>query len=161
MRNRIRKHKLIFIAILGGLFCCLTMSIVGRDRIKDAGMRLSVVPRITSTADQKEYRDIAPEDQIHFDIRGALFRQDEFSDGPSGVFADFGLIDSTGMFLSLKVSDHKFTNGRIRTKMFGDILVKSPRPPFLSYAVTKTQIWKIHKFLVENQLVTSEERRPL
>lgn len=96
------------------------------------------------SANTKEtYRDLKKEDGIQFDSRGVVSLS-----GPSGksyIIAGFGLVDSGGKFIELELIDHENITDVIKTKRFGNIILKSMNPEV--YAATETQIKQIHEFL--------------
>lgn len=112
----------------------------------------------TSNAIQEKYRDIEKADGFRFlsigqvgGIVGGL---------ASGTLEKFGIVDSSGKFTQLELVETNFTNGHIKTKLFGDILISNSERVFgddsqlvragvVSYAATESQIKKIHEFLAK------------
>lgn len=94
---------------------------------------------------QEAYREIRKEDKINFTFHGALFNTPVSGGPPSGQFFEFGLVDAAGKFIKLDVTSQSFFDGRIKTRLFGDILVSASE----TYSATETQISKIHEFLAK------------
>jgi ankyrin repeat protein len=101
---------------------------------------------VSGAPNKETYRDLKPEDGIQF---AAYVDEMSFSFGgkPSGKGLKFGLIDPSGKFIQLELVDRNFDNGRIKTKMFGDIIATSNGTASMRYAATGDQIKKIREFL--------------
>lgn len=101
-------------------------------------------PSATKSTDA--YRDLKSTDGIQF---GAYIDTMEFSFGgrPSGTLKRFGLVGKDGELIDLELADTHFTDGRIKTKLFGEIIATSTGPTSLQYQATEDQIRKIQQFL--------------
>lgn len=108
-------------------------------------------------SDKESYRELKKEDGFSFEKRGGIDRITSGSP-PSGVIMEFGLVDSSGTFVPLELIDHDYTNGIIRTKIFGDVHYSQrtagfgqfqsfSSPPSETYEVTEIQIRQILEYL--------------
>ena len=107
-------------------------------------------------AKKEPYREITADDQLHFEFRGAVYEM-LGSTWLSGAFVEFGLIDSLGNFISLQSASggaaNRFVDGRVHTKMFGDIIVSRNGGGPFTYAATDTQIKNLRAFLARQPKV--------
>lgn len=97
----------------------------------------------------EKYRDLKREDGFNF---GAYVAEMVFTFGgkPSGTLTKFTLViipaeHSKVEEVELELVDKDFNEGRIRTKMFGDIMVEKGRGMY--YSATESQIKKIQEFI--------------
>ncbi len=113
---------------------------------------------------QEKYRDIEEEDGFRFFNLGQITGL--AGELASGTLEKFGVVDSDGKVVELELVDKTFTNGHIKTKMLGDILVSNSERVFgdngnlvragaISYAATETQIKKIHELLAARAKTTT------
>lgn len=92
------------------------------------------------------YRRLKPSDGIDF---AAYADSVEGSSGgrPSGVLKRFALVGKEGQLIELELADTHYVDGRIKTKLFGDILVSSTNLLQFQYQLTESQIRNIKRFL--------------
>ena len=99
-----------------------------------------------ATQSQGVYRDLKPTDGVDF---AAYVDKMELSSGslPSGVMKRFAAVGKDRELIDLELADTNFTDGRIKTRLFGDIIATSTGPSSLAYQVTESQIRRIKRFL--------------
>jgi hypothetical protein len=96
--------------------------------------------------ESQEYRALTKEDGL---VCGARVESMEFSFGgpPTGELASFECLDKNGKTVELELASKKMVDGKIETKQFGTILLKSEGPASGTYYMTDGQIKKIREFL--------------
>lgn len=106
----------------------------------------TVAKKPGATQSQGAYRTLKPSDGIDF---AAYADKLEATSGgrPSGTLKRFAVVGKDGQLTDLELADTAFTEGRIKTKQFGDIIVASTNAHQFHYQATESQIQKIKLFL--------------
>ncbi|MFQ5750859.1 MAG: hypothetical protein ACE5HI_02585 [bacterium] len=101
---------------------------------------------LISCGKKEEYRTLTKEDGLDC---GARIASMEFSFGgePTGELVSFECLDKNGNTVQLELASKKMIDGKIETKDFGTILLKSARGASSTYYMTDRQIKKIKEFL--------------
>lgn len=100
----------------------------------------------TSTWAEEKYRAVTQKDNLNCGARVASMEFSWDNKPPSGELIGFECLDKAGKTRKIELASTKMVEGKIKTKDFGTILMKSTGTT-ATYYMTESQIKKLKKFL--------------